>query len=87
MAPQTEKSVSADSEAEITPAPHTHTKKRNQNVIENDDSGTFGFMNAIIELKKFFAEHPSLIELGKQLRNAQPHEKVDVFYRHIANQR
>ncbi|GFW18307.1 HTH_Tnp_Tc3_2 domain-containing protein [Trichonephila clavipes] len=77
MAPQTEKSVLADSEAETTPAPQ---KKRNQNVIENDDSGTFGFMDAIIELKKFFVEHPSLIELGKQLRNAQPHEKVDVFY-------
>ncbi|GFV58893.1 hypothetical protein TNCV_1826011 [Trichonephila clavipes] len=61
--------------------------KRNQKVIENDVSGTFGFMDAIIELKKFFAEYLSLIELGKQLRNAQPHEKVDVFYRHIANQR
>ncbi|GFX46595.1 hypothetical protein TNCV_4550341 [Trichonephila clavipes] len=83
MAPQNEKSVSAVDE--ITPAPPP--KKRSQNVIENDDSGTFGFMDAIIELKKFFAEHPSLIELGKQLRNAQPHEKVDVFYRHIANQR
>ncbi|GFX16691.1 putative RNA-directed DNA polymerase from transposon X-element [Trichonephila clavipes] len=86
MAPQIEKSVSADSEAEATPAPQKK-KKRNQNVIQNDDSGTFGFMDAIIEQKKFFAEHPSLIELGKQLRNAQPHEKVDVFYRPIANQR
>ncbi|GFT96116.1 hypothetical protein TNCV_3225421 [Trichonephila clavipes] len=85
MATQIKKSMSADSEAEATPAPPK--KKRNQNVIENDDSGTFGYMDAIIELKKFFAEHPSLIELGKQLRNAQPHEKVDVFYRHIANQR
>ncbi|GFT40031.1 hypothetical protein TNCV_12631 [Trichonephila clavipes] len=36
-------------------------------------------MDAIIELKKFFAENPSLIELGKQLRNAQPHEKNDIF--------
>ncbi|GFW99880.1 hypothetical protein TNCV_3509991 [Trichonephila clavipes] len=84
MAPQTEKPVSADSEAETTPAPK---KKKNQKVIENDDSGTFGFMDAIIELKKFFAEYPFLNELGKQLRNAQPHEKIDVFYRHIANQR
>ncbi|GFW97081.1 hypothetical protein TNCV_2697031 [Trichonephila clavipes] len=62
-------------------------EKRNQKEIESDDSGTFGFMDAIIELKKFFAEYPSLIELGKQLRSAQPHEKMDVFYRHIANQR
>ncbi|GFT91637.1 hypothetical protein TNCV_686651 [Trichonephila clavipes] len=85
MAPQIKKSMSADSETETTPAPPK--KKRNQNVIENDDRGTFGYMDAIIELKKFFAEHPSLIELGKQLRNAQPHKKVDVFYRHIANQR
>ncbi|GFT54874.1 hypothetical protein TNCV_4888361 [Trichonephila clavipes] len=84
MAPQTEKPVSADSEPETTPAPK---RKRNQKEIENDDSGTFEFMDAIIELKKFFAEYPSLIELGKQLRSAQPHEKVDVFYRHIANRR
>ncbi|GFT58579.1 hypothetical protein TNCV_1250451 [Trichonephila clavipes] len=85
MAPQTEKPVSADSEPETTPAPKK--RKRNQKEIESDDSGTFGFMDAIIELKKFFAEYPSLIELGKQLRSAQPHEKVDVFYHHIANQR
>ncbi|GFX64788.1 hypothetical protein TNCV_4682631 [Trichonephila clavipes] len=62
-------------------------RKRNQKEIEDDDSGTFGFMDAIIELKKFFAENPSLIELGKQLRKAQPHEKIDVFYRHITTHR
>ncbi|GFT36666.1 nucleic-acid-binding protein from transposon X-element [Trichonephila clavipes] len=56
-------------EPETAPAPPK--RKRNRNVIEDDDNGTFGFMDAIIELKKFFAENPSLIELGKQLRKAQ----------------
>ncbi|GFU59789.1 hypothetical protein TNCV_4343451 [Trichonephila clavipes] len=40
-------------------SPPKKKKKRNQKVIENDDSGTFGFMDAIIELKKFFTEYPS----------------------------
>ncbi|GFT31344.1 putative RNA-directed DNA polymerase from transposon X-element [Trichonephila clavipes] len=85
MAPQTENPCRpTQSPRQLQPP----KRKRNQKEIENDDSGTFGFMDAIIELKKFFfAEYPSLIELGKQLRSAQPHEKVDVFYRHIANQR
>ncbi|GFX71878.1 hypothetical protein TNCV_1443021 [Trichonephila clavipes] len=82
MAPQIEKSVSAVSDAETTPPP---TKKRNQITTESD-SEPIGFMDTIVELK-FFAEYPSLLDMGKQLRNAQPHEKIDVFYRHIANQR
>ncbi|GFU96859.1 RNA-directed DNA polymerase from mobile element jockey [Trichonephila clavipes] len=36
-------------------------------------------MDAILELKKFFAEYPTLLELGKQLGNAQGHEKLRDF--------
>ncbi|GFU32424.1 nucleic-acid-binding protein from transposon X-element [Trichonephila clavipes] len=67
MAPQTEKPVSA----ETTPAPKKKNK-RNQKVIENDDSGTFGFMDAIIELKKFFAEHPLSLSWVNSLETPNP---------------
>ncbi|GFX35261.1 nucleic-acid-binding protein from transposon X-element [Trichonephila clavipes] len=81
MAPL-DKSESANSKPEATPAP---PKEKRQPIQTPTDDEPFGFMNAILELKKFFAEYPTLLELGKQLRNAQGHEKVDVFYRHIIN--
>ncbi|GFY76192.1 nucleic-acid-binding protein from transposon X-element [Trichonephila inaurata madagascariensis] len=46
---------------------------------------SFGFMDAVIELKKFFTDYPSLLELGKKLRQAQGDERLDVFYRHLIN--
>ncbi|GFS75210.1 hypothetical protein TNCV_719211 [Trichonephila clavipes] len=73
MAPLPENPVPLN-EPETAPAPPR--RKRNQNEIEDDDSGTFGFMDAIIELKKFFAENPSLIELGKQLRKPNPMKRL-----------
>ncbi|GFY62600.1 hypothetical protein TNIN_136231 [Trichonephila inaurata madagascariensis] len=47
--------------------------------------GSFGFMDAVMELKKFFTDYPSLLELGKKLRQAQGDERLFVFYHHLAN--
>ncbi|GFY76935.1 hypothetical protein TNIN_77261 [Trichonephila inaurata madagascariensis] len=49
------------------------------------EAESFGFMDAILELKKFFTDYPSLLELGKKLKQAQGDERLDVFYRHLIN--
>ncbi|GFS92115.1 putative RNA-directed DNA polymerase from transposon X-element [Trichonephila clavipes] len=49
----------------------SNTNKQSQ----SKDDKAFGFMDAILELKKFFSDYPSLLELGRQLRNAQGTEK------------
>ncbi|GFX81690.1 hypothetical protein TNCV_3726671 [Trichonephila clavipes] len=54
-----------------------------RNNIQNHDGEAFGFMDAILELKKFFTDYPPLLELGRQLKNAKGTERVDVFYRHL----
>ncbi|GFY41239.1 nucleic-acid-binding protein from transposon X-element [Trichonephila inaurata madagascariensis] len=52
---------------------------------ETAKEGSFGFMDAVMELKKFFTDYPSLLELGKKLRQAQGDERLFVFYHHLAN--
>ncbi|GFS56846.1 hypothetical protein TNIN_500651 [Trichonephila inaurata madagascariensis] len=79
MAPPLDQSESANSKHEATPLP----PREKRPTKAANDSEPFGFMDAILELKKFFQDYPSFIELGKQLRNAQGNERVDVFYRHI----
>ncbi|GFY09368.1 putative RNA-directed DNA polymerase from transposon X-element [Trichonephila clavipes] len=76
-----------NSEPEATEAPREKRQPPKPNDAnqkpQNYDDEAFGFMDAILELKKFFADFPSLLELGRQLRNAQGTERVDVFYRHL----
>ncbi|GFY79332.1 nucleic-acid-binding protein from transposon X-element [Trichonephila inaurata madagascariensis] len=55
----------------------------NRQATSEAESESFGFMDAILELKKFFTDYPSLLELGKKLRQAQGDERLDVFYRHL----
>ncbi|GFW02619.1 hypothetical protein TNCV_2456331 [Trichonephila clavipes] len=71
-----------------TEAPKTHTVKttppppprelKNRNQDEN-----FTFMDAVKEIKTLFKEFPYLLELGKALKAAKQHEKVDVFYQYL----
>ncbi|GFX22199.1 hypothetical protein TNCV_365101 [Trichonephila clavipes] len=35
---------------------------------KNNDEEAFSFMDAILELKKFFADYSTLLKLGRQLR-------------------
>ncbi|GFU14168.1 hypothetical protein TNCV_4167671 [Trichonephila clavipes] len=73
-----------ESEPEATQAPREKklpTDDRNN--TQNHDGETFGFMDAIIKLKKFFTDYPSLLELGRQLKYAKGTERIDVFYRHL----
>ncbi|GFV79295.1 hypothetical protein TNCV_71621 [Trichonephila clavipes] len=80
MVPPLDKSEPAQSKPKATPTP-----KENRNLInsKSNESENFGFMDTILELKKFFTDYPSLLELSRQLRNAQGNERVDVFYRHL----
>ncbi|GFU29161.1 RNA-directed DNA polymerase from mobile element jockey [Trichonephila clavipes] len=71
MAPPLDQSEPAKSKPEATPNPPKENRK-NQN---SNDSDNFSFMEAIIELKKFFTDYLSLLELGRQLRNAQGNER------------
>ncbi|GFT48620.1 hypothetical protein TNCV_3082351 [Trichonephila clavipes] len=50
--------------------------------LKTVESENFGFMDAILELWPLLTTHLSL-ELGRQLRNAQGNERVDIFYRHL----
>ncbi|GFS80863.1 nucleic-acid-binding protein from transposon X-element [Trichonephila clavipes] len=84
MAPPLDKSEPAQSKPEATPnPPPKENRNNNRNSSKTIESENFGFMDAILELKKFFTDYPSLLELGRQLRNAQGNERVDVFYRHL----
>ncbi|GFY43278.1 hypothetical protein TNIN_318991 [Trichonephila inaurata madagascariensis] len=73
------------------PPEQTSNKSKETPLGENRQPATaaedesFGFMDAVIELKKFFTDYPSLLELGKKLRQAQGDERLDVFYRHLIN--
>ncbi|GFW30854.1 nucleic-acid-binding protein from transposon X-element [Trichonephila clavipes] len=82
MAPPLDQTEPAKSKPEATPNPPPK-EKSNKNSPKNVASENFGFMDAILELKKFFTDYPSLLELGRQLRAAQGNERVDVFYRHL----
>ncbi|GFS89335.1 hypothetical protein TNCV_3400031 [Trichonephila clavipes] len=89
MAPRLDAPSPANSEPEAAEAPREKSQpprssNANQKSQSKDDKA-FGFMDAILELKKFFSDYPSLLELGRQLRNAQGTERVDVFYRHLIN--
>ncbi|GFY75723.1 nucleic-acid-binding protein from transposon X-element [Trichonephila inaurata madagascariensis] len=73
------------------PPEQTSNKSKETPLGENRQPATgakeesFGFMDAVIELKKFSTDYPSLLELGKKLRQAQGDERLDVFYRHLMN--
>ncbi|GFT08119.1 hypothetical protein TNCV_3301421 [Trichonephila clavipes] len=89
MAPRLDAPSPANSEPEAAEAPREKNQppkstNTNQKPQSKDDKA-FGFMDAILELKKFIYDYPSLLELGRQLRNAQGTERVDVFYRHLIN--
>ncbi|GFT69218.1 nucleic-acid-binding protein from transposon X-element [Trichonephila clavipes] len=87
MAPRLDASSPANSEPEATEAPREKRQTPKPNSTnqkpQSKDDEAFGFMDAILELRKFFSDYPSLLELGRQLRNAQGTERVDVFYRHL----
>ncbi|GFY60427.1 nucleic-acid-binding protein from transposon X-element [Trichonephila inaurata madagascariensis] len=77
---------------EMAPPPEQTSNKSNETPLGENrqpvcaaEDESFGFMDAIIELKKFFTDYPSLLELGKKLRQAQGDERLDVFYRHLIN--
>ncbi|GFW10008.1 hypothetical protein TNCV_4207731 [Trichonephila clavipes] len=80
MAPPLDQSEPAKSKPEATPPP-----KENRKNPKNNESENFSFMDAIIELNKFFTYYSSLLELGRQLRNAQGNDREDVFNRHLIN--
>ncbi|GFW53011.1 putative RNA-directed DNA polymerase from transposon X-element [Trichonephila clavipes] len=80
MAPPLDKSEPAQSNPEATPTPPK--ENRNRNNPKTIESENFGFMDAILELKKFFTDYPSLLELGRQLRNAQGNERQSFERRH-----
>ncbi|GFY39218.1 hypothetical protein TNIN_386521 [Trichonephila inaurata madagascariensis] len=74
----------------MAPPPEQTSSKSNETPFGDKRQATsgaenesFGFMDAILELKKFFTDYPSLLELGKQLKQAQGDERLDVFYRHL----
>ncbi|GFX29395.1 probable RNA-directed DNA polymerase from transposon BS [Trichonephila clavipes] len=78
MAPRLDAPSPANSEPEAAAAPREKSqppRSSNANQQSKDDKA-FGFMDAILELKKFFSDYPSLLELGRQLRNAQGTEKT-----------
>ncbi|GFW93328.1 hypothetical protein TNCV_2604461 [Trichonephila clavipes] len=62
-----------------TPPSHDN----NLNNRSSDDN--FSFIDAMREFKILFQEFPFLIEMGKALRNAEKHEKVDIFYKFACN--
>ncbi|GFT67991.1 nucleic-acid-binding protein from transposon X-element [Trichonephila clavipes] len=84
MAPRSDAPSPASSEPEASPA--LREKKPptdDRNNTQNHDGETFGFMDAIIKLKRFFTDYPSLLELGRQLKYAKGTARIDVFYRHL----
>ncbi|GFU61740.1 hypothetical protein TNCV_4612181 [Trichonephila clavipes] len=64
------------------PTEETPTPQINEN---NSNENSFGFKDAIIELRKFFLDFPFLLEMGTQFRNAKGDEKIDIFYQHLIN--
>ncbi|GFU85771.1 hypothetical protein TNCV_2906911 [Trichonephila clavipes] len=81
MAPPPEKPEPTKSKPEATPIPPPPREKRQ--TLHLSENEFFGFMDAIIELKKFFTDYPTLLELDRQLKNAQGTERIDIFYRHL----
>ncbi|GFX56897.1 hypothetical protein TNCV_3566691 [Trichonephila clavipes] len=67
MAPRPDASSPANSEPEATKAPREKKQPPKSNdeskKTQNKDGEAFGFMDAILELKKFFTDYPSLLEL------------------------
>ncbi|GFV63265.1 uncharacterized protein TNCV_1732051 [Trichonephila clavipes] len=59
MAPPLDQSEPAQSKPEATPN-HPPNENRNKNSPKTIESENFGFMDAILELKKFFTDYPSL---------------------------
>ncbi|GFY74726.1 hypothetical protein TNIN_142921 [Trichonephila inaurata madagascariensis] len=66
----------------MAPPPEQTSSKSNETLFGDNRQATseaenesFGFMDAILELKKFFTDYPSLLELGKQLKQAQGDER------------
>ncbi|GFX42357.1 hypothetical protein TNCV_110771 [Trichonephila clavipes] len=62
--------------------PHRRNPQINEN---NSNENSFGFKDAIIELRKFFLDYPFLLEMGRQFRNAKGDERIDIFYQHLIN--
>ncbi|GFY02392.1 hypothetical protein TNCV_3502731 [Trichonephila clavipes] len=86
MSPRSDAPSSASSEPETSQTPREKTPATTDgNNTHNHEGETFGFMDAIIELKKFFTDYPSLLELGRQLKYAKGTARIDVFYRHLIN--
>ncbi|GFU24362.1 hypothetical protein TNCV_942541 [Trichonephila clavipes] len=59
-----------------TSAPTEESPQINEN---NSNEKSFGFKDAIIELRKFFLDYPFLLEMGRQFRNAKGDERIDIF--------
>ncbi|GFX56794.1 hypothetical protein TNCV_495421 [Trichonephila clavipes] len=65
-----------------TLAPTEETPQSNEN---NSNKNSFGFKDAIIELRKFFLDYPFLLEMDRQFRNAKGDERIDIFYPNLIN--
>ncbi|GFT63167.1 hypothetical protein TNCV_4441261 [Trichonephila clavipes] len=85
MAPRSDAPSSACSEPETSPPAREKPPTDDRNNTHNHDGETLGFMEAIFELKRFFTDYPSLLELGRQLKYAKGTARIDVFYRHLIN--
>ncbi|GFW63659.1 hypothetical protein TNCV_4329471 [Trichonephila clavipes] len=51
----------------------------------NSNENYFVFKDAIIELRKFFLDYPFLLEMGRQFRNANGDERIDISHQHLIN--
>ncbi|GFR13326.1 hypothetical protein TNCT_637501 [Trichonephila clavata] len=65
-----------------TPALSVDTTHSIDNDNDNCSDKPFGVMDAVLEIRKLFADYPLLLELGKQLRASKDKDRIDVFYQH-----
>ncbi|GFV54405.1 hypothetical protein TNCV_57561 [Trichonephila clavipes] len=52
---------------------------------EKNNENSFGFNDAIGELRRFFLDYPFLLEMGRQFRNAKDEKRIDIFYQNLVN--
>ncbi|GFT78636.1 hypothetical protein TNCV_1389111 [Trichonephila clavipes] len=78
MAPPVNAYKLANSKPEATEGKNKKQPPKNNDKrqkAKNNDEEAFSFMDAILELKKFFADYSTLLKLGRQLRNAQGNDR------------
>ncbi|GFW75401.1 hypothetical protein TNCV_4190551 [Trichonephila clavipes] len=63
----------------------TPTEEAPQINDEKSNDKSFGFKDAIVELRKFFLDYSFLMEMGRQFSDAKGDERIDIFYQHLVN--